>query len=496
MTLPYISVAKKNGSAVPVGAANSKCAVIGPSSAGIKETELYTFANPGDVTTDIGYGNAQEAAQLMIAMAPTGFASVDVIVASASIAGTVTQISAASPTITVTGTPYASYDIRAEIVSAGVTGSARFKYSLDGGNTYTDNLQVPLAATYAIPNTGLTFSFGAGSNAVGNATHYDVQGPMMNSTDLTNAIARLSSSNTNYTTILIADDSPAPQSCSALFTTMDGLLTTLNNTQYKPTMAVMNVGGETFKFNRSFALTPGTYRPVNVLANITGSAASEGNFIAAVAERANTYLAVPQPGYARPRKPFAWAVAGEVHGVGSDISLNISQAPVRRVETPSYDEFKNGSVYHDERIIAPRTYQGEAGISVNQGLLKYNPATAASFNLIAKGRVANRAAEVVRTAIRPFLHSRVEVKTDGTGRISDLDKQFIESTVNKALEAALVNVTRGDGRTGHVSAINFTVNGENNLLGTGTLQGTITIVPLGYISQIEIQIFFNDVIVG
>ena len=496
MTLPYVAINKKQGSAIAGATTANKCLVIGPSSAGTQSTELYTFANTSQITTDIGYGNAQEVAQLVLAMAPAGYGSVDVLVAPASTAGSITAVSAASPTIVPSGTAYTSYDLRAEITVAGVTGSAKFKYSLDGGNTYTGDLQVPLAATYAIPNTGLTLTFGAGSNVVGNATTYSIVGPTMTTTDLATCITTLSTSNTNYTCIIIADDTRLPVAGAALFTAMDSHLTSLNNTYFKPTMAIVNAGGETKLFNRSTAaLSVGTYKTNNVLANITSSAGTIGNFLGAVAEQVNTYLAVPEPGYARPRKPFSWLIGSETHAVGDDISLNIAQFPIRRCETPSYDEFQDGSVYHDERVMAPRTFRGESGVSVNQGILKYNPATASSYNLIAKGRVANRASEIARAAVRPFLNSRIDVKTDGTGRISEIDKLFIESTVQKQLEDALLNVTRGDGRPGHVSGVSFLINGENNIASTGVLQGTLSIVPLGYVTSITIDIYFNDVIV-
>jgi len=497
MALPYISITKRNGNAVPAAAASSKALIIGPASSGVKETTLYTFGTIGDIASTIGYGNAQLCSELVMAMAPSGFGSVDVLVSSASIAGTLTEVSAASPVIAITGTPLASYDIRADITTAGVSGSCKFRYSLDGGNTYTENLQstTSTSGAYVIPNTGLTMSFAAGTHAVGNLTHYYVQGPMMNTTDLASCISTLANSNTNYTTIIVADDSPAPVSCSALFSAMDTHLTTLNNTQYKPTMAVVNVGGESKLFNRTYASTTGTYTSTNVLANITGSAASTGNFIAAVAEKVNTYIAVPQPGYARPRLPFAFAVGAEIHAVGDDLSKNISQDPIRRVETPSYDEFQAGTVYHDERVIAPRTFRGESGLYVNQGVLKYNPVNAGSYNFVPKGRIANRASEIARTAIRPFLNTRVRTLTDGTGRIDPIDKLFIEASVQKQLEAVLFNVTNGAGTKGHVSAIQFSLNGENNVLSTGLLQGTILMVPFVYVTTITIDIFFTDIIV-
>lgn len=489
MALPYIDISKNEGSARPLTSAASKALIIGPCSSGVKESRIYTFGNAADVQSTIGYGPAQEAAQLFMSLAPAGFGSVDVIVANGA-GEAITTVSATSPTITPSGTPYSSYDLRAEVATTGITGSAKFKYSLDGGNTYTENIQMPLVGTYTIPNTGLLLTFAAGTHTAGNSCHFDIQGPQMSTTHLANCITTLSTSNVTHTVILPADLAVSPVSGAALFNAMDGHLTSLDNTYSKYTQAVVGVGGESKKFNRSASLTGGAYIPLTVKANITGSAASTGNFISAVAEQVNTYLASPQPGFSRPRRPFAWSYAAECHAVGSNISKNPSVDKIRRVETPSYDDYLDGTVYHDEKIVAPRTMPGEAGIFCNQGKLK--SAANSTYDIWPKGRVTSRAAEVVRAATRPFLNQHVRVLTDGTGRIDPRDKVRIETAVNKALRAALLTPSNEQGSQGYCTDVLFSINGETNILSTGALEGTTMIIPFAYISSISIDIVLVD----
>lgn len=493
MTLPGITVNRYNGNAVPVASTANKALIIGPVRGGsaVLERQIYTFANTADIQT-YGYGPAQELAGLFLAMAPASYGSVDVIFASASIAGTITQVSAASPAITVTGTPTVTQDVRVRVTTAGTYQNLKFQYSRDGGYTYTDNLSLNGSNTFTDTPGGLTITFNTGSShPSGNSCQYDVIGPSMNATNLAACINTLSTSNTNYTVIAIAEDNPSPVTCSALFATLDGHLTTIYG-QDKPTMFACPVGGEYTLFERN--PNTGTYTPTNVLVNSTGSNFTVGNFATGIAERANTQLAIALPGYSNPRKPLAYTVSAEIHAVGDDISKSILESPIRRISTPSYDERQFGEVYKPEHIIAPTTRRGIPGIYVNGQELKYNPATAASYNNIAKARVANRATEVTKLALLPLLGSRIEVKTDGSGFMTEDEKVFIEGTVNKALSSALLEPYNGAGKRGHVSGVQFQVI-DTNLLTSNILYGKVIITPFAYVEQIVVNLYFNDIIV-
>lgn len=80
--------------------------------------------------------------------------------------GGVTATGTTPPAVTLTGTPLDSYGIRIEITTAGALATAAFRWSKDGGLTYTSGILT--AATVVLGATGLTANFPAGPYAVNN----------------------------------------------------------------------------------------------------------------------------------------------------------------------------------------------------------------------------------------------------------------------------------------------------------------------------------------
>lgn len=73
----------------------------------------------------------------------------------------VTEAGTSPPDVTLSGTPNNTYSLRVEITTAGNRGTAKFKYSLNGGKTWSKILTT--AATYEMPDTGTTLNFATGS---------------------------------------------------------------------------------------------------------------------------------------------------------------------------------------------------------------------------------------------------------------------------------------------------------------------------------------------
>lgn len=76
---------------------------------------------------------------------------------------TVTALGSAPPTVSLSGTPAGYYDLRIEITTGGTVGVAVFRWSKDGGASWTST--VTTAATVALGTTGLTAAFSAGTYA-------------------------------------------------------------------------------------------------------------------------------------------------------------------------------------------------------------------------------------------------------------------------------------------------------------------------------------------
>lgn len=63
-------------------------------------------------------------------------------------------------TVSVSGNPNNAYDVVVKILEDGNLNEGAFIYSIDGGNSYSEEFTIPLAGTYEIPGTGLTVTFG------------------------------------------------------------------------------------------------------------------------------------------------------------------------------------------------------------------------------------------------------------------------------------------------------------------------------------------------
>lgn len=65
-------------------------------------------------------------------------------------------------TVTLSGVPVVAYAVRVKITTAGELGTAAFRYSTDGGNTYSSVDTVPVGGSYPIPATPLAIVFANG----------------------------------------------------------------------------------------------------------------------------------------------------------------------------------------------------------------------------------------------------------------------------------------------------------------------------------------------
>lgn len=94
--------------------------------------------------------------------------------------------------LSVLGTPVDRLDVRIEITRDGALGTAAFKYSLDGGDTYTPEIAIPVGGIYQPPLTGLIFSFG-GIFEEGDGFTFTTAAPAASTGDLLAALGVLKS---------------------------------------------------------------------------------------------------------------------------------------------------------------------------------------------------------------------------------------------------------------------------------------------------------------
>lgn len=160
--------------------------LVGSSSSGTAGT-FYSYAGSDvqQVFDDLGEGPLPH--QVAKHLLRTGGKPVLAYKSTASTAGSssaVTQ-SGAGPLPTLSGAPYDQYFSRIEIQTGGAVGTATFKYSLDGGDTWSD--EIATAASYLLPSN-VTVTFTAGTYVAGELYSWTDTAPILTNTNIGDAL--------------------------------------------------------------------------------------------------------------------------------------------------------------------------------------------------------------------------------------------------------------------------------------------------------------------
>lgn len=129
-----------------------------------------------------------------------GAAKVLCIPVAASTAGTVSAVAApegAGGTVEITGTPNNAFKIIVKITGKGTLNTAAFRYSLNAGYTWSDDITVPTGGKYVAEEAGLTVTF-AGDFEVGAVYTCSTTAPAMTNNDVLAAVGRLKDISTAY----------------------------------------------------------------------------------------------------------------------------------------------------------------------------------------------------------------------------------------------------------------------------------------------------------
>lgn len=200
MALPKVTITQVDGSLnlAPVDTSGI-CVKIGTASAGVIG-ELTSWASDQDAKSYYQSGKLLDA--ISVALAVGGKSPVYAMRMAASVAGSVAAVQAtlkpnSDGVLATSGSsPLDDYNVVITITRAGKVGTSpypAFTYSLDDGISTSDEISVPIAGSYVIPNTGITlvFSNGATGFIVGDVFKFSTVGATWNNTDLSAALTSL-----------------------------------------------------------------------------------------------------------------------------------------------------------------------------------------------------------------------------------------------------------------------------------------------------------------
>jgi hypothetical protein len=289
----------------------------------------------------------------------------------------VTKSNGSAPTITITGTPTDYHDLVIEITTGDTLASTnvRFKWSKDGGATYTEN--VTGAATVVLTGTGLTANFAAGTYVANDTYTFNTYNPL-----------------------------------TTLATTV-GTKMTEAETAARYAFGVVELGGAT-----DAILITATQ---NLSDKRVSGAANSEELVSSVSGRVH-------------KRPAAWPYVARL----SDIPISEHPGRIKRGALPgivSLYRDENATPGLDaQRMVTLRKHIGRQGFYVTSGQT-FAP-TGSDYREVQNLRVMNKACRIARNGFLTYLNDRLRLDRT-TGFILEADARAIEAYVQGQLEAAL-----------------------------------------------------------
>lgn len=470
-------------------------AVIGCASGGTAAVAtVVATASAQTLQSNFGYGQLPEYAALAVLNGATVLALRASTVTTGTASGVwtpLTNTGTSALTVTLDGTTGAfdDYYVIAKVVTGGTRGTAgvQFQVSLDAGRNYGPVINLGIATSYVIPNTGVTLNFGAGTFVAGDLYEFSTTGPQTNTAGVQSCLNALLASAyalTGWGSMHILGSWNGAQA-----TTIETYL-------------------DTFATNYVFTRAMVSNRDTSPASKWGGSAETESAWMTQVqndtqalsakridmaAGHYNTPSAYANAAAGAPayRRPGQWSAAVRQ----TQIPPQRHQGRVRDgslaqiVVNPSSDP-SDGFVYHDERVNpgldASRftsfcTRKGRPGFFVvNPNLMS---PLGSDFTLLPLGNVMDVACDIVHTKGLDFVNADIRLNANGT--IYENEARYIESQIQSALIIAMLSQSMISGAT-------VVVNRSTNVSALKQVNFDVTINARGYILKEVVTIGFNN----
>lgn len=379
--------------------------------------------------------------------------------------------------------PVDDFEVIIQVLKAGAIGTGTFKYSLDGGDSYSPEITIPSGGggKYALVDgkgigTGIfvTFANGGGAFVLGDTYSFTATGAGYSNTDVTNALVALAAQSQEFGFVHIVGIPVSSAAAASLASTVD--------TQMVAMAAV-------FRYVWAFIEAP-TVGSLIVSggASIPDSADTDTVLAAAFSSFVSTRISVgagdeemvsPLSGRII-RRNEAWGLAARAAlvPIGEDLA-RVARGVVPFVTALYRDEAATPAL-DAARFCTMRTYRGLAGFFPTNAFTMGQ--LTSDYHLLQNRRVMDEACRITRAALLKYLNEGVRVDKN-TGFILEQDARAIEADVNAQLSAALV-------ATGQASDASVQLSRTTNILSTSAEPVTVRITPLGYLKQISVDIGF------
>jgi hypothetical protein len=380
--------------------------------------------------------------------------------------GTVTR-TGTGPATALDGTthsPIDSYDIRVKIGTAGALGTADFRYSLDGGNTYSGTVLVPSAGKFVVPNAGIVLTF-AGTFTADDVYTGTATPPGFSTTEINAGLTALLANPSKWGFVHVGGK-PASAAAAATLASGLGAMMDVAEASFRYVFAVMECPQEEGDATIKSAFASFVHPRVGVVVGDVGLT----SVITLRSERRN----------------LAWAYTAGLSNTklsihpGETTSKN-GAGPLLGV-TSLYRDEEDTPGLDDARFVTATHIQGKDGYFITRGRMM--AAAGSDFEQVMNRRVMDRFCEVMRATLTDQLNVSPDI--DGvTGFILEKDAQALDAIAEDACKTALVN-------EGEASSVKVTTSRTDNLLSTSTLHVDGECVPKGYTENIVANLGFKN----
>lgn len=373
--------------------------------------------------------------------------------------------------VTVTGTPNDAYDVILEITTGGTRGTPGifFRYSLDGGETYSAKLPLGSAVTYLVPNTGMTIAFAAGTLDTGAVFTWTTTPPLWAAGDVADGIVALGNGVSKFRLIHLVGDLDAADATS-LDTEVEAL-----TTSYR----YVGMLGHARDFETADTDENGW---IDALTDDFAGFASTR-----VSVTAGHYRVTSPISGRRYRRPLSFVAAARLMGR----PLQEHAGRVRTGALKGIQASENDTVSHDSRItpglktarfMTARTRIGRPGWFIDQPQMMSSPSS--DYQRWPHRSVIDKACDLTYEVLVDVLNDDLQVDPV-TGFIVEKEAKAIESRLRSAFRDGILAKR-------YASAVSATIKRDDNIITTKTLTASIRVTPKGYVEGIDASVGFTN----
>lgn len=393
---------------------------------------------------------------------------------------TVQSITGGTSKPTLTGVPVDTFRFRWKWVVGGNQGASgpTFKYSLDGGATYSATLSIGTSTSYEIPDSGLTIHFSTGTFVALDEYRFTTTGPLWNDAGVSACIDALGAATTKFRLIHLVGDLDA----SSAVTFSTDLQELENEFRY------VGLLGHARDFAAADTDEDGW---IDALAE--DFASYEDPRVSVTAGHYQVTSPITQRKY---RRPLSFVAAARLMGrpiqehagrvrTGSLKGISIPSASDTvslALESLLYHDSRLETGLRDARFFTARTRIGRPGLFADRPKMMSSPSS--DFQIWPHRSVLDKACDITYEILVDVLNDDLQVDPV-TGFILEKEAKAIESRLRSAFR---------DGLTAKraASSVIATIGRTDNILSTSTLTAKVRVVPKGYADGVDASVGFTN----